>query len=64
MSGADDWPFERWLKLAVHVLRISPSEFWAMSLIEWQMLTAHEPQSLSRDHLKALQTQFPDKDNL
>ena len=64
MSGADNWPFDRWLKTAVHVLRITPSEFWAMSLCEWQMLTAREAQTLSRDGLLALQSQFPDKEDL
>ncbi len=64
MSAADQWPFDRWLKTAVHVLRISPSEFWAMSLCEWQILTARETQALDRDSLNALQTQFPDRTDL
>ena len=64
MKDTDVWPFDRWLKIAVHVLRISPSKFWAMSLTEWQMLTAREAQSLGRERLAALQTQFPDKEDL
>ena len=64
MSAANDWPFDRWLKIAVHVLRISPSEFWAMSLTEWHMLTAREAQTLRRESLTELQTQFPDEKDL
>lgn len=64
MSPAPGFPFDRWLKIAVTILRISPSEFWAMSLLEWQMLTFTDAQTLGRAKLSALQSQYPDKAKL
>ncbi|WP_017930153.1 phage tail assembly chaperone [Robiginitomaculum antarcticum] len=61
MSDDPDFPFDRWLKIAVTILRISPSQFWAMSLLDWQMLTRIDEKSLGRADLAALQHHYPDE---
>lgn len=57
-----DWPFDDWLRLAVHVLRLSPDQFWDMSVHDWMRLSASERAAPSREDLTALCAQFPDGD--
>ena len=62
MSADNDWPFEAWLKLAVCRFRLSPSEFWRMSVRDWLVLTrAERVPAMSTDELSALCIKFPDE---
>ncbi len=57
-----DWPFEDWLRLAVRGFRLSPAEFWDLSLRDWLSLTQIDaPDALSRDDLAALIQSYPDE---
>lgn len=56
----DDWPFDDWLRIAVKVLRISPGEFWAMSLRDWITLTRDSQAKITRSDLTVLMRDFPD----
>lgn len=54
------WPFDDWLRLAVHVFRLSPDQFWTMSVRDWMRLSASERAALSRTDFAQLCAQFPD----
>lgn len=59
---AQNWPFEKWLRLAVIHLKLSPEEFWDMPLRDWFWLCKKtENAVLSRDDFQSLFEQFPDK---
>jgi uncharacterized phage protein (TIGR02216 family) len=49
------------LRQAVVELRLSPSQFWALSLREWLWLNSHAQTALPRPNLEALMRQFPDE---
>jgi len=55
------FPFDNWLRLAVTVMHISPSDFWAMSVREWLTLCTISNPPLGRDDLSKLSEKFPDK---
>ncbi len=57
----NDFPFDAWLRLSVTVLRISPSEFWAMSICDWLTLFSQEPTGIARAGLTDLMARYPDK---
>jgi len=62
MSADNNWPFEAWLRLAVGGFRLSPQQFWDMSLRDWLALTrAETTQAMSADELRALHIKFPDE---
>lgn len=62
MSAENNWPFDAWLRHAVQGFRLSPSEFWDMSLRDWLTLTrADIVPSMSADELSVLQIKFPDE---
>lgn len=43
-------------------MKLSPSEFWGLSLSEWRWLVAPSTEaSMTRDDLAALLCQFPDE---
>lgn len=54
------FPFDSWLRLAVTVMRIAPSEFWAMSVRDWLTLSAVSNAPLGREDLSKLSEKFPD----
>lgn len=57
------FPLDTWLRLAVTVFRLSPQEFWAMSVCDWLTLIAGEDPDVSPVALRKLMTQFPDKES-
>lgn len=62
MSTESQWPFEAWLSLAVRGFRLSPQQFWDMSLRDWLTLTrADEARAMTADELSDLQIMFPDE---
>ncbi len=53
-------PWGVWLRMASQ-LGVAPAQFWALSVREWVLLTAHDATpSLGRSGLAALMTSFPD----
>lgn len=57
-----EWPFEVWLKYAVNVLGLPPSEFWKLSVCDWLSLSMKTAdQGIDRTHLEGLMQSFPDK---
>ncbi len=56
-----EWPFDLWLKYAVKVLGLSPSEFWDMSVRDWLALTAVSSQGLPRGDFETLMQTYPDE---
>ncbi len=61
-ASENNWPFEAWLRLAVKGFRLSPDEFWEMSLRDWLTLTRTEQTPcLNAQDLEALLIQFPDE---
>ena len=60
-------PWSSWFIHAVCVLKLSPSEFWVMSAVEWQWLLEganDAPQErLQFADLDALRTLYPDHHN-
>lgn len=62
MSAENNWPFEAWLRLAVRGFRLSPQQFWDMSLRDWLILTRSETvPTMSADELSQLHKRFPDE---
>lgn len=62
MSANNNWPFEVWLRLAVRGFRLTPQQFWDMSLRDWLALTRSETvPTMSADELSELQIRFPDE---
>ena len=62
MSTENNWPFEVWLRLAVRGFRLSPQQFWDMSLRDWLILTRSETvPTMSADELSQLHNRFPDE---
>lgn len=59
------FPWSDWFVFAVSVLRLSPHEFWQLSVVEWRWLLgttqAISGESFNRDMLDALIEQYPDK---
>lgn len=54
-------PFQDWFAYAVQALRLSPEEFWSMTLAEWGALAAPPPAAaLGRDGLDRLLALYPD----
>jgi len=45
-------------------MRLSPDQFWAMSLAEWRLLSGSEANSptLTRESFDHLRTLYPDRD--
>ncbi len=57
----DQWPWAVWIKRAAREYNIAPSEFWAMSLTEWRMITGTAKiKGLQHVELQALRARFPD----
>jgi uncharacterized phage protein (TIGR02216 family) len=53
-------PFPDWVRLAMR-MGMSPSEFWALSLKEWRVLTTGDfIQPLHRAALDTLRARYPD----
>lgn len=53
-------PWGAWLRMASQ-MGVAPAQFWALSVREWVLLTAHDPfPSLGRSGLETLMTSFPD----
>jgi len=47
---------------AAHRLGLSPSEFWSLSLVEWQALTGANVQTvMTRQDLATLMKTYPDQ---
>ena len=58
----NNWPFETWLRLGIRGFRLSPDDFWEMSLRDWLTLTRTDrTPCLSAQDLDALIIQFPDE---
>jgi len=56
------WPFDLWLRYGVGALKISPGEFWAMSVSDWLALTAKQSGwALRRAEFDELINQYPDE---
>lgn len=54
-------PWGPWMRFGMGVLRLSPREFWAMSLTEWRaILAAHEPPLMGREEMVTLMQEHPD----
>lgn len=61
MSETPKWPFQKWLRLAVLQMGLTPDAFWSMDVIDWLTLCKREGGgTMSSADLDALQTQFPD----
>lgn len=59
----DEWPFDTWLKYAVKVLHLTPSEFWSLSICDWLTLSVEQNGGvMKRTQLENLMQIFPDKD--
>lgn len=54
------FPFDIWLRLAVTVFKLSPRDFWAMSVRDWMALIQCENEPVTRESLAILMSQFPD----
>lgn len=57
----NSFPFEAWLRLAVTVYRLSPNEFWTMSVCDWMQLIEPAAAPLSAAEFSNLMDAFPDK---
>jgi hypothetical protein len=58
---AQDWPFEKWLRLAIIHLKLSPEDFWNMPVRDWFWLCRKsEKTAVSLDDFQELFQQFPD----
>lgn len=59
------FPWANWFNYAVGILKLSPKEFWCLSVIEWRWLLQNSPstrhETLSRHMLDALIEQYPDR---
>ena len=54
-------PWRDWFRHAVVTLRLSPTDFWALSFAEWRLLAPRESVALGRDGLHRLLTLYPDE---
>ncbi|MEE9272465.1 MAG: phage tail assembly chaperone [Robiginitomaculum sp.] len=58
----DEWPFDLWLRYGVKALRLSPSEFWAMSVRDWFVLIMDaQTLGIERSELIKLMKNYPDE---
>jgi len=56
------WPFEKWLRLAVIHLKLSPEDFWNMPVRDWFWLCRNAQNTpVSLDDFQSLFEQFPDE---
>lgn len=58
------WPFDDWLRLAVTVLHMSPSQFWSTSLRDFLTLQSPRRKAPQRSAIEALMVKFPDGANV
>jgi len=62
-ENTETWPFQKWLKLAVVHMKISPEEFWDMPVRDWFWLCqTSQNKAISLDDFQSLFEQFPDKE--
>ncbi len=53
-------PWGQMLRAALSGFGIAPSQFWALSLLEWRSLNSVDSTHADRSTLRALMQQFPD----
>ena len=59
MENETNWPFDAWLKIAVLQLRLSPEDFWKMSLKDWFALTrSTAPKPMRKSDLIKLEQDY------
>ncbi len=56
------FPFDDWMRLSVTVFKLSPRDFWAMSVQDWLTLTAPQTPEISAVDLRSLMKKFPDEE--
>jgi hypothetical protein len=55
-------PWRNWLMFAVSALRLSPADFWSLTLAEWRWLASLAPApAMTADRLAELHRLYPDE---